>query len=295
LSFVRGGGLLIRRRAFTVQDMVRPTLLSGLALAALSAGCQHPAWAAQANAETDFVQARSAVAAIAAGQVTCSYPGDSVVRFIGESGPSLTSCVQRFAGRSGMTLILSSPGGDAADAIRAAELMAGRDWTVIVRGMCSSSCANYLLPVAARIEVEPYSAVLLHGAPYDEEGVYQWFLPGVLERQRAANPDVSEAMVDQARRFTREQARLLVERHKAFAGRRIVDSGWYDLSAFPQPEGGFGGRTFAIVDPDFLRSSLPNLEIGRFWFPTSAAERDALAEVIEGTRIIYRAGHEPTG
>ena len=76
MSLVRGGGFHIRRRAFKVQAMVRPTLLSGLALAALSAGCQHPAWAAQANAETDFVQARSAVAAIAAGQVTCSYPGD---------------------------------------------------------------------------------------------------------------------------------------------------------------------------------------------------------------------------
>ena len=61
------------------------------------------------------------------------------------------------------TLIIQSEGGDVSAGIALAKEVHSRNLTVIVRGYCNSSCANYVLPAAKTVFVEPDSVILFHG------------------------------------------------------------------------------------------------------------------------------------
>jgi len=65
-------------------------------------------------------------------------------------------------------IIVSSPGGDVAEALRLAEYMKAHDLSIYVDGLCASSCANYLF-VAARTKVLRDGALVAwHGSPASE-------------------------------------------------------------------------------------------------------------------------------
>lgn len=96
----------------------------------------------------------------------CFQEEDALV-FVGSTDSSLVECLQSAPSQTSK-LRITSNGGDAALAIQAAGMVTARDYALIVRGFCFSACANYLVPAARSIEVEPYSIVGLHGAP--EEG-----------------------------------------------------------------------------------------------------------------------------
>jgi hypothetical protein len=75
----------------------------------------------------------------------------------------MLACVQRHAGRSVRRVVVESEGGPVRFAIPVARLMAPLRVELVVRGRCNSSCANYLLPVARRVTLEPGAMILLHG------------------------------------------------------------------------------------------------------------------------------------
>lgn len=65
-------------------------------------------------------------------------------------------------------VIVDSPGGAVESALDMAELMRARGMSIYVRGLCASSCANYLF-VAAKLKVlGPDAIVGWHGSPASE-------------------------------------------------------------------------------------------------------------------------------
>lgn len=85
------------------------------------------------------------------------------VIYAGDSA-NLRACLVKLGDRQIAELRVTSGGGDAWKTLEAAREYSGRIDLVVVEGLCASSCANYLLPVAKRVRVNPRSYVLLHGA-----------------------------------------------------------------------------------------------------------------------------------
>jgi hypothetical protein len=72
------------------------------------------------------------------------------------------------------TVVVQSPGGSVASALDMAEHMGLFQKTLVVDGLCASSCANYLF-LSARYKIVPDGAMLgWHGAPPRPEG---WIAP----------------------------------------------------------------------------------------------------------------------
>jgi hypothetical protein len=72
------------------------------------------------------------------------------------------------------TIVIQSPGGSVASALDMAEHMGLFQKTLVVDGLCASSCANYLF-LAARYKIVPDGAMVgWHGAPPRPEG---WIAP----------------------------------------------------------------------------------------------------------------------
>lgn len=83
------------------------------------------------------------------------------------SGPTsqfMVDCLQRHRASQVNAIEINSLGGDVEAGINAAEILAEFRTHVIVTGNCSSSCANYLLPVASRITLQPGARIVLHGS-----------------------------------------------------------------------------------------------------------------------------------
>ena len=163
----------------------------------------------------------------------------------------MADCVGRFAGRPIERVRVNTLGGDVRSALSIADTLAAAEPVVEVIRFCASSCANYVLPVARRVEVAPDAVVILHGSV--DEG---------LLRRVADDPHV------------RERSRELVDAQEAFRQRHGVHPGWlllredYERTPLsPHIEGDvrdFDGeeprhvRGFA-VRPGFAQSCLPDV------------------------------------
>ena len=62
----------------------------------------------------------------------------------------------------GQELRVNSTGGHSQSALKIAEFLTGKDITVVVTGQCSSSCAEYILPAASKIELVGNPIVAMH-------------------------------------------------------------------------------------------------------------------------------------
>ncbi|MEN5115469.1 hypothetical protein ABE453_15745 [Brevundimonas diminuta] len=232
--------------------------------------------------------AKAAVDAIVAGRRLCEVQPDNRLRYIGPIDAGLADCLAGLADRRGVTLVISSQGGDAETGIDVGYLLQGRDWTAEVHGLCASACANYILPAMRAVAVEPFSAVLLHGGADDEELIYEAAVDQILARQRAVAPDVDEATVAEARVFTRNLVRRIVAAHRRYGEDLGVASAWFTLAGFPTPEGGYGPMGFALADPAFAAAALGRVRVRSFWFPTTDEDRRLLFSLFPDTHIVVR-------
>jgi hypothetical protein len=144
-----------------------PTLVAAIVTASAAPGLARVADGGEAVARS-----RAAIEAIASGGPECTLERDGVVRYIGPTDDTLVACLSKHS-RDGKSLLVSSGGGDASKAIEAGDILSGLHWDVRILGMCASSCGNYIIPSAASVAVEPYSAILLHGGPVDSEAFIQ--------------------------------------------------------------------------------------------------------------------------
>ncbi|MFK0299544.1 hypothetical protein ACIQTU_10020 [Brevundimonas sp. NPDC090276] len=231
-------------------------------------------------------RAKASVDQIRSGVPMCFQEEDALV-FVGSTDSSLVECLQSAPSQT-RKLRITSNGGDAALAIQAARMVTARNYALIVRGVCFSACANYLVPAARSLEVEPYSIVGLHGAPEEGEAFIKLIQDEVERQQRQAFPDVSEALVAEGRAKMRDIVVGIVASHKQFAIDHDVGGGWYSLKDFHTDVAAFGPNDFAVVDPAYLARHVPQLQVVDFWSPADARDREILAENAHGAALHYR-------
>ncbi|MFA4938520.1 hypothetical protein [Brevundimonas sp.] len=161
---------------------------------------------------------------------------------------ALTACVEQAFAPTTSQLILTSRGGKAGEAMRIAEWFEGRRLTMTVKGECNSSCANYFLPLAGRLIVEPGAVIVVHGG----------IDPSLISRQLAPDGDMAEPGVDLA---------PIAEQQRAFVARNGINPGWLlyreaDSLSVERLDGAladFDARTKAwLVEETMARSCLPN-------------------------------------
>lgn len=80
-----------------------------------------------------------------------------------ESATGFVTAVDRLRGAGPLTVVIRSGGGDVDAGIAMARAVRRSDATVVVRNICLSSCANYVLASAARRVTLPGALVGFHG------------------------------------------------------------------------------------------------------------------------------------
>jgi hypothetical protein len=191
----------------------------------------------------------------------------------GHIDAAMTECVTAALLPTTRTLILDTPGGDVASALTIAERFEGRGLVMRIVGECNSSCANYFLPLARRIEVEPGSVVLLHGS------IDAQFIDLMVRdrdaflRERATRGRSPEEAETDYTRFLDSTA-ALAAREEAFARRNGVAPGWLlrrrqGSSAIEGTEGAPRGDATAalIVEEDMMRSCLTAVDVQPYRLP----------------------------
>lgn len=181
----------------------------------------------------------------------CAQPTPETFVIDGVIDAALTACVERTFAPTTTQLILTSRGGKAGEAMKIAERFEGRRLTMTVKGECNSSCANYFLPLAGRLIIEPGAVIVVHG------GVD----PSLISRtQASANGMVGDgvdldALASQQRAFmTRNQINpgWLLYREAGSTAVERLDGAWADFDA----------RTRAwLVEETMAKSCLPDTEV----------------------------------
>jgi hypothetical protein len=198
----------------------------------------------------------------------CEQRTAEVFAISGEIDAELARCVRETFADSTRELVLDTGGGSVEAALDIVEILEGRGLTMRVEGQFNSSCANYFLPLARRIEFSPRAMVLLHGS----------IDPWTIDRWRSRK---SEFITLQARigRSTEEAERAFAgmlarseataTRQAEFAQRHNVAPGWL-LYRTPGSDDVAGldhepDRSRAIlVEERMMRSCLPGVEIAPY-------------------------------
>lgn len=195
----------------------------------------------------------------------CEQRTPEIFAISGEIDAELAQCVRRNFADTTQQLVLDTEGGSVEAALDIAEVIQDRGLIMRVEGECNSSCANYFLPLARRIELAPAAMVLLHGS----------IDPWTIHRFRSRK---AEFMAMQARSGrTAEQAEasfteLLANaertaaRQAGFMERHGVNPGWllYRTPGSGSVEGLSDQPTRSVailVEERMMRSCLPGVEI----------------------------------
>lgn len=188
-------------------------------------------------------------------------------RISGSIDTDLAACVAANWRPDTRMLILDSPGGDVATALDIADRFEGRQLEMRVVGECNSSCANYFLPLARRIVVEPGAVVMLHGSVDPALGARLMADRGDFIRNRLAQgdtPEEAEAAFDLS--VTRIEA--MIARQADWAERHGVPPGWLlyrepgstdVVGIIGEPDGDV--RRGLLVEETMMRSCLRGVEI----------------------------------
>lgn len=125
----------------------------------------------------------------------------------GPIDPAMTACVESRFAPTTTELVLTSRGGSADQAMQIAERFERRRLTMTVKEECNSSCANYFLPLAGRLIVEPGAVIVIHGG----------IDPSLISRTQAAANGMVEGGAD---------LKAIAERQNAFMTRNRINPGW---------------------------------------------------------------------
>jgi hypothetical protein len=211
---------------------------------------------------------------------SCTWSADgSQVSITGPTDRRMLDCLLQHDAAPD-TLQIDSLGGSVEYALTIAERLAPSAPRVIVDGNCSSSCANFILPIARHIVLLPDALILLHGSAD----------PALLARFEREGSG-SEAF------------RQLAGRQARFVAAQGIAPGWllYRTGEQGEPpwgvyvtgspdDGGATGR-FLLVGEDFLRSCLPTIPVDGF--ATSIGGRVTSDPALRAT--LARQGVMPTG
>lgn len=198
----------------------------------------------------------------------CEQRTAEVFAIAGRIDAELARCVRETFAESTRELVLDTEGGSVEAALDIAETLQNRGLLMRVEGDCNSSCANYFLPLARRIELAPRAMVLLHGS----------IDPWTIDRMRS---NKAEFMAMQARggRSPEEaeaafaamvsKVETQAARQAQFARRHAVAPGWlmYRTPGSDDIRGLVDYPTSVraiLVEEPMLRSCLPGVEIAPY-------------------------------
>lgn len=197
----------------------------------------------------------------------CRQETAETFRIDGSIDQTMAECIAAAWRPTTRILILNSPGGDVATALDIAARFESLGLEMRIDGECNSSCANYFLPLARRIAIEPGSVVMLHGSVDPAlkarmtEGRDQYLRARIAE---GSTPEEAEAA------FAAGVARIdaMIARQADWAERNGVPPGWL-LYRHPgsndvvgiegEPDGDV--RLGLLVEEAMMRSCLPHVEI----------------------------------
>jgi hypothetical protein len=165
-------------------------------------------------------------------------------------------------------LRINSRGGDAEKTLKLAQRLVGRIDLIVVDGVCASSCANYLLPIAKRVIVNPNSLVLLHGSiDLDQVAAY---VDANRDQVRKQTLGTSEA--DTTRAIERLLAKTRADaKHQAeFEAERLSCRDWLDPDLhFPPGTAPPEPAKFLVVTKAMAERCFRQTKVERFWEPSS--------------------------
>lgn len=198
------------------------------------------------------------------------------IKYSGELSKHTLDCLN--ASPNAETLIITSTGGEVEVSIDIAREVKRRNMSVEVLAMCASSCGNYIIPAAENVVVHPYAAILLHGAPADEEEVMRTLLIDALKEAGVPEESITKELVDQ------HLTPLLNTRkkHEDFQLEFNIKDKWYSanfelsnqIESEEQPD-------FVLVHPEIALNcnAINNKE--KFWYPDTLNEKLIIRNILQ--------------
>lgn len=198
---------------------------------------------------------------VAATRHHCKLSSDGTkLSLTGPTDERMLACVEDNISPRLKMITVNTNGGNVETAMKAADVFAPNDVTIVVKSNCNSSCGNYFLPVAKRIVVQENAKIMLHGSI--DEGFVQR-----VATLRGERPVPKETYG-------------IAQQQKDFVEKYDVDLGWlmyrtaaqYDSkssSDYLRGEAHVWGEENAkirsyVVEEHFIRGCLPNVQIDPF-------------------------------
>lgn len=200
----------------------------------------------------------------------------TALTYVGPTDARLTACLQ--AHPKATSLRITSLGGPVSDAIVAARIVGGRGMTVEVAGFCGSSCGNYVIAAATRLDVLPDSVIMLHGAPPADPAVQRDQAIAALDQAGIPEDENDGAVLRSAVAQLQAQRAL----HDRFAADFAVGNQWYDLTAYYRAVQDQDDAPMLLISPEFARACLGHPAIGTFWYPATDEARMRVRQVLGG-------------
>lgn len=218
---------------------------------------------------------RDELNALAAREICVAADSGGLV-YAGESA-QLGACLGRLGKQDGAIaeLRITSGGGDAWGTLEVARALRGRLDLLIVDGICASACANYLLPAAKRLLVEPRAYVLLHGSMNQDDatGQHDEIRRQIREgaRTQAWAQGMSEAEIEQMAQQSIDSLHADLEAHipvqAAFARETLACDDWLDPRAHFSDRRTPEGMAWLLVTPEMAARCFTTTRIETFWAP----------------------------
>ncbi|WP_297736992.1 hypothetical protein [uncultured Maricaulis sp.] len=202
----------------------------------------------------------------------CELLGASTVVLSGRINEEMADCADALLRPEITTVVVASDGGETFAGRRIGHRIGDRPRTLVIRDRCLSSCANYFIPAARRLELGNHAVIGLHGTPD----------PSMRERSRFAQ-ELEQALLageitedNYARSIAQHNSRWerQLAEEQAFAERFAVPPGWrlyrdaddsrlgflqYFIGTTDQLEA--SNWTMLVVEAPMLRSCLPGLQV----------------------------------
>lgn len=211
----------------------------------------------------------------------CTQVSGQTLRLEGYIDEEMAACASAMLTPEVTRVVVNSPGGLTRPGRAIARRIAESPRTLVVDGWCTSSCGNYFVPAAARLQATPGSYIGLHGTP--DPGSDKLFLAQQVEEWDAmveAGEMTEEERLAQETAWCENSAEMFAA-EDAFAADFGVLPGWrlYRSEDCVDPATCFlrhftgslrprdlpvNGQAMMVVEPDMLESCLPGLDPGNY-------------------------------
>lgn len=185
----------------------------------------------------------------------CKIIDDTTLKVSGPTNSEMKACLSDNINEKTEFLIITSGGGNALKAMDIGDLIAPHQLKLIISERCSSSCANYLLPIAKEIYVEANSLIMLHGSV--DEGFVEDARKLQSDTLIRQFEDLRARQNDYALRYNIPSAWLLERKNYSSHGSTVVGL----IGQFSDFHPATPERSKLLPGPAFMRSCFPQIKI----------------------------------